>query len=869
MTQPNLEQRELEAAEELVDRISAQIREQQPDPKMVEQAAQRVWQQMSRRGMKLVKEGDPRPVMAEDSGELAKPTNLVDFTSRRTNRFGLGRAQWVVAATLAAALGVAYWVSHQFGPANPLATVQMVDTQLFQVEKTAHLPLQVGSTFEEGDLLRTGRDGGAKLVLADGSEIEMSPRAELSIDESRKGTTIELERGSVIVHAAKQRNKHLYVQTKDCLVSVTGTIFSVNHGTKGSRVSVIEGEVHVDHQGNENILHPGDQVTTTPALSQVPVEKEIAWSRDFDRYVALLAEAHALQKEIEERVPHADLRYESQLLDLMPADTVLYGAMPNVPAVIGQMNEVVQERIATSPVLKAWWEEQDGEARRHFEEALALFTELGDQLGAEVAVGIYLQNDDPGLAVLAEIRDAAGLQALLTRHLQELPPEARDHLRLVEDPAAMEAVPESLYVWMVDDLAVATSDLDHLREIARFVAGEQNSFIGSDFYQSIAALYAEGAEFLVAANLDGVVRFVQQQADQGPDADTREVFGHMGIDNARHLLMEQKKVGNQTHQRGVLTFTDERQGIMAWLAPPAPMGSLQFISPDANLVAAAVLKDPARLFDDIAAMSESGLPAALTEFEQRYGLSVREDFMGTIGGEIALALDGPLVPKPAFKLILEVYDPARFQWALEQALAEVNRQQAENTTEPSAPLTIERREKSGHVYYTLPTKAMSLHYTFAEGYLVMAADPALLDQALSFAASDYSIVNAEKFRSLLPQDGRSNLSALVYQDLAKIVGPLAEQLGDTQLSAEAKAQLALWQEEATPSLAYAYGESDRLIFAASSHGDVLSSLLLTTLGLKTPTGMESLLSFGRFFEQATNGDLAKLTAPAKSASPGI
>ena len=60
----------------------------------------------------------------------------------------------------------------------------------------------------------------------------------------------------------------------------------------------VEGEVQVDHQGENAVLHPGDQVTTTLALAKVPVEQEIAWSRDFDQYLALLKEVRELSKEI-------------------------------------------------------------------------------------------------------------------------------------------------------------------------------------------------------------------------------------------------------------------------------------------------------------------------------------------------------------------------------------------------------------------------------------------------------------------------------------------------------------------------------------------------------------------------------------------
>jgi len=122
------------------------------------------------------------------------------------------------------------------------------------------------------------------------------------------------------------------------MVAVTGTVFSVNSGTKGSRVTVIEGEVHVEHAGLKSILHSGDQVATTQSVGLVPVREEIAWSSDLDHELALLAEFSKLRVKLQE-IQTPGPRYESKILPLLPADTVLYIGIPNLGAALQEANQ--------------------------------------------------------------------------------------------------------------------------------------------------------------------------------------------------------------------------------------------------------------------------------------------------------------------------------------------------------------------------------------------------------------------------------------------------------------------------------------------------------------------------------------------------
>src|SRR5207244_862500 len=149
----------------------------------------------------------------------------------------------------------------------------------------------------EAEEIRTAKDSGAVLRLNDGSLIEMSPRASVSVSKGWRGTTIHLERGEIIVQAAQQPSGRLYVSTRDCRVSVKGTVFSVSQGTKGARVSVIAGVVEISQGRRTRLLHAGDQMSTDASLGAVPVREEISWSPNAGKYLALMSEFAGLQKQ--------------------------------------------------------------------------------------------------------------------------------------------------------------------------------------------------------------------------------------------------------------------------------------------------------------------------------------------------------------------------------------------------------------------------------------------------------------------------------------------------------------------------------------------------------------------------------------------
>ena len=327
----------------ILDQVASGIRSEQADSAVVNDAAERVWAQLSTETTVTAKtEAAPANTIegcadfqslipAYISGTLSEARSLllVDHThecipcrralkqarearitppsirkqKRKTFKYNLQPVvvRWGIAAVLVIGLGlIALPIIQRYLPFGSVeATVQAADGPVFAIANSQIRPLSIGQKINRGDTIRTAKDAHAVVRLGDGSTIEMNDRSEFAITQNGQSATIHLDRGSVIVEAAKQKG-HLFVDTDggNSLVSVTGTTFAVNTGTKGSRVSVIEGEVHLDSRGKEQVLRAGEQATTTSSIETIPVKTEVAWSRNAARYTHTLESLAALQKEL-------------------------------------------------------------------------------------------------------------------------------------------------------------------------------------------------------------------------------------------------------------------------------------------------------------------------------------------------------------------------------------------------------------------------------------------------------------------------------------------------------------------------------------------------------------------------------------------
>jgi hypothetical protein len=664
-----------------------------------------------------------RNSMAELRG--ANKTVSIDAGMSR-RRFGHA-TKWAAAAAVAV---VAVFASRDnidswLAPGGPRATVVAVAGQLYRIASDQSVVLAAGAEVAEGELLRTGKDTRVVLRLADGSKVEMNERSELSLESRYSGQRIRLERGDVMVEAAKQKRGDLQVVTKDSVVRVKGTIFAVRSGTQGSLVTVVEGSVQVDQNGGDQLLKPGQQAASTQALQQVPAREAIAWSAKSEEYVSLLNALSDIERAVASRMP--GLRYESRLLNYMPENIDGWVAMPNLGGVIGEVTRLMDERSRSNAAVNRWW---NADSLRQPREILQKLELAQSHMGEEIVFTMVRQREGNSYASepLFLTQAPAGREEAARQQVEAL-------VRGADGANVNATLQDGVIVISLGDSPM----------IAPLRGGAN-----SRFANAIRERYARGAGWLAALSL--------QQA--GGDESFREFSGLSKLD---YIFVEQRTSSSVDESNLTFAFNGERKGLASWLAQPGSTGSANYISGSAIFAASVSVRNPQQMFDELierlGAMNPETL-RQLRELEAKAGINFSADIASAFGSDASFAIEAMTVPVPTWIAAVEVYNASNIDRALRLLVDAARREMPNASHLPTWRQEVLNGRTWGEL--SLGGTAAAIHYTVDRGYLVAGSDRGAVNRAIQTRDGGMTLTQSTLFRSRLPQSDSAHQSGFFW-----------------------------------------------------------------------------------------------------------
>jgi type IV pilus assembly protein PilA len=541
------------------------------------------------------------------------------------------------------------------------------------------------------------------------------------------------------------------------------------------------------------------------ALAQAPTDDEAstAMAQGLNKYPGLLPEFGRLVQKIQQEVVFPAPRTDSQLLPLLPKSTIFYGALPNYGEASHQILTIFQRELQQSAVLRNWWQtaSKDGaNVERYVDEYYQLSRYLGDEL---VVSGAIDGARDPKLLIVAEVRKP-GLKDFLERSVRTLDPKSEQEISILDArelaAAQSKTIAPKFFILVRSDLVIASPDLPTLKAFNAQLNRKTREFAATPFAQRMAQAYHDGVTTLGGADLQSIIRQIPFESEQAPT-----IFRKTGFADAQYLVWKHKPVAGLSTSQMELSFLGPRHGIASWLAAPGPMGSLEFASPKAVFLTTALLKNPEEIYDDVRNLANISNPNAFVSVEQMekgLKLSLRQDLLSLLGGEITLEVDS-ITPEPAWKVILKVKDADRLQSTLNRLLA-------------TLPVRPQQFEQQGLTYHTLQIpsgqKTQEFGYVFVDGYLVLASSRETLADAVRFHREGGSLAKSSKFLAALPPGSLSEMSAFFYED------PLAIAALSLQRNPALAQIFSQSASQSVPVVLGAYGEENAIRYASRSNG---------------------------------------------------
>ena len=731
-----------------------------------------------------------RTALAEMKGER----RVIAMPQRSAVRWG-GRAALAAAAALI--VSVLYlgrgtldvWMA----PGGPRATVVSASGPLYRLAGGA---LAAGASIGEKESIRTGPGAHAVLRLADGSTVDVNERTELLVTAAWSGQAVHLQRGDVIVQAAKQRRGQLRVLTRDSVASVKGTVFAVSAGLAGSVVSVVEGSVAVNQPGRDVLLSPGQQAASSRALNS-SVAQAVAWSPKAGEYLQLLASFAQIERQI---APFSSpLRTNSALLSYLPAGAFVYGAVPNLGGKIGLGLAAAEQQTVENAAFRTWWDSEAGlQLRRIVERVQSVSAYLGDEIVFTVAAAGPRGPHDGVPMVMARVQP--GKRAALASALEALFAEAGESSR-----------PYSVS----EDLVVASDSPAHLA----WAINQLGQGASSPFAAAVGDRYRRGAGWLIAMDAAPVIAMASTD-----DAPPVEFAGMVGV---KYLFLEQRSPEGAEENEVTVVFEGARKGMASWLADAGSGGAAEYLPADSLLAAYVSMREPGQLFQEFTKLMTTNQQASfdhvLSEIESKLGAGFVANLASAMGTEAAFAVQGFSASGPAWVTVALANDAAVIDSSFAKLVETFNAELPAEHQDRRAVLGQETA--NGRTWKTLRAGGVpfGVTWTYDGGYMVAASDRGTAERAIATRHGGSALIWSPAFQAQLPASAGMHPAAFGWLNTKGALGILSAFSPNseaTKLLAERDAVLVVFD-----------GKPDRIHAVSRTRltGAIMDAMLLQSL----------------------------------------
>ena len=562
--------------------------------------------------------------------------------------------------------------------------------------------------------------------------------------------------------------------------------------------------------------------STTQPQEGDPLQSQIA--TELDKYPGLLPAFGNLLEKLRRDVQLPDDRRQSDLLPMLAPTTMLYLGMPNYGEAAHQGLTIFREELEQSAVLRDWWR-HGGLAKTgpEIESAIEKFYELSQYLGEEIVVSGEAKKEKPSFLLIARLRKP-GLKEFLEAILKERPTQSPSALRILdlkELAAAKQGEASEFVVLVRPGFVIAGSGLDAVRRLNGRLEEKSTAFGSTPFGRRLEQAYSGGTSLLAAGDLHEILSQFPQSTPEG-----KKKLEESGFDDVKYMVWNRKHVGDRSLSETELSFGGPRHGAAAWLAAPAPLGSLDFVSPDSTLTATMILKNLGEIFDEVKQLSAGPNPGPLAFLEQMgqaLHINVRDDVFAQVAGEITIEVKTFGTPQPEWKAVLRVNDADHLQEALAKLLQ----------TFPAQPRQFDEHGIHYHSF-TFPSKPkpVEIHYAFVEGYMIVGSSHEFVAQAVKLRRSGESLAKSRKFLESLPPGNSAEASFLIYEDAAAMTAARFQQMSPEVAQALASLSAKSLSASPVPITFAAYGEPNAIRAVSASGGaDAGAALMVAAIAI--------------------------------------